>query len=344
MSFTPDQYSQIAQGYDQAADDRLVTPEKKEEFAKKAKWFHFLAQRESQHARTLKDDVIPQLDADVITASDSPRRSMAPFLTLLWLTGAVLYLFSTLLFTNAVNLFGDGDRKLAVAEARRPVEASPKVIRDDIEAKEQNNLPVKPAAERPHAISPDQPTYEGPAWTVPPAQPPAPEVGIPIVAEPVVPDMTRGQSREVLTVTKDASIRISPSTSAKKIGTVSSGAELLVTAREGDWVQFTDSSSGNSGWIYSSFVAPATRAEGQGLATSTQAENPTVETPTRKPAKKRTNAKPAAPTHPDDQQRKYVELPDDEGFISARRRGPGLLAKRRMLREGLLSPGFLPPR
>ena len=113
MSFTADQYSQIAQGYDQAAADPLVTPEKKEEFAKKAKWFHFLAQRESRHAHLL-EDVTPQLDGDVIAASDSPPRSMAPFLTLLWLTGAVLYLFSTLLFTNAVNLFGDEDRKLAV--------------------------------------------------------------------------------------------------------------------------------------------------------------------------------------------------------------------------------------
>src|SRR4029453_10372554 len=127
MSFTADQYCQIAEGYDQAAADPLVTPEKKEEFAKKAKWFHFLAQRESRHARPLKEDVTPQLDGDVIAASDSRPRSMAPFLTLVWLTGAVLYLFSTLLFTNAVNLFGDEDRKLAVAKASRPIESSPKV-------------------------------------------------------------------------------------------------------------------------------------------------------------------------------------------------------------------------
>jgi hypothetical protein len=339
MSFTADQYSQIAQGYDQAADDPLVTPEKKEEFAKKAKWFHFLAQRESKHARTLKEDVIPQLDGDVITASDTPRRSMAPFLTLLWLTGAVLYLFSTLLFTNAVNLFGDEDRKLAVAEARRPVESSPKVVRDDIEAKVQNNRPVKPAAERPHAISPDQPTYEDPALTVPPYQPPERELGVSSAAEPV-----QKVTREVFTVTADATIRISPSISAKKIGTAASGAELVVTAREQDWVQFTDPSSGNSGWIHSSLVASASRAGGQGLAPSIEAENRTVETATPKPARKRANAKTTTPTQATEQKRKYVELPDDEGFVSARRRGPGLLAKRRMLREGLLSPGFLPPR
>jgi uncharacterized protein YraI len=342
MSFTADQYSQIAQGYDQAAADPLVTPEKKEEFAKKAKWFHFLAQRESRHARLLKEDVTPQLDGDVIAASDSPPRSMAPFLTLLWLTGAVLYLFSTLLFTNAVNLFGDEDRKLAVAEARRPVESSSKVVTDDIEAKEQNNRP-QPTAERRHAISPDQPTYEDPALTAPPSQPPEPEVGIPIAAEPVVPHMPRGLAGEVLTVTADATIRVGPSTSAKKIGTATSGAELVVTAREPGWVQFFDSSSGNSGWIDSSLVAPAPTTVAQGLAASTEAENTTVEIPTPKPPKKRANPKPAAPTQATDQKRKYVELPDDEGFISARRRGPGLLAKRRMLREGLLSPGFLPP-
>src|SRR3546814_2283604 len=56
----------------------------------------------------------------------------------------------------------------------------------------------------------------------------------------------------------------------------------------------------------------------QGLATSTEAENATVEIPTPKPAKKRANAKRAAPTQATDQKRKYVELPNDEGFISAR--------------------------
>ena len=343
MSFTADQYSQIAQGYDQAVADPLVTPERKEEFAKKAKWFHFLAQRESKHARHLKEDINPQLDGNVIAASDSPRRSMAPFLTMLWLTGAVLYLFSTLLFTNAVNLFGDEDRKLAVAEASRPIESSPKVVKDDIGAKEQNNRRVTPAAERPHAISPDQPTYEDPALTAPPSQPPEPEVGIRTAAEPVVPDMPRGLAGEVLTVTADATIRISPSISAKKIGTATSGAELVLTAREPDWVQFIDPSSGNRGWIRSSLVAPASRAGAESLAPTREAENQTVETPSPNPAKKRANAKPTAPNQAD-QKRRYVELPHDEGFSSARSRGPGLLAKRRMLREGLLSPGFLPPR
>ena len=343
MSFTADQYSQIAQGYDQAAADPLVTPERKEEFAKKAKWFHFLAQRESKHARHLKEEKVPQLDGNVIAASDSPRRSMAPFLTMLWLTGAVLYLFSTLLFTNAVNLFGDEDRKLAVAEASRPIESSPKVVKDDIGAKEQNNRRVTPAAERPHAISPDQPTYEDPAWTVPPYQPPDRELGVSTAAEPVQ-DVTKSQSAETFTVTADATIRISPSISAKKIGTATSGAELVLTAREPDWVQFIDPSSGNRGWIHSSLVAPASRAGAESLAPTREAENQTVEIPSPNPAKKRANAKPAAPTQATDQKRRYVELPHDEGFSSARSRGPGLLAKRRMLREGLLSPGFLPPR
>jgi hypothetical protein len=340
MSFTADQYSQIAQGYDQAAADPLVTPEKKEEFAKKAKWFHFLAQRESRHPRTLKEDVIPQLDGDVIATPDSPRRSMAPFLTLLWLTGAVLYLFSTLLFTNAINVFGDKDRKLAVAEASRPVESSPKAVKADIEAKEQNRQ-VKPAAEKRHAISPDQPTYEDPALTVPPSETTERELGV-STAEPVQ-EVTRGQSSEVLTVTANSTIRVGPSTSAKKIGTVTSGAKLVVMAREPGWVQFIDPSSGNSGWIQSSLLAPAPKAGAEGLATRIEAENTTVETPRPQPAKKRTNPKPPMPTQATEQKRKYVELPDDEPFISARRRGPGFLAKRRMLREGLLSPGFLPP-
>ena len=50
-------------------------------------------------------------------------------------------------------------------------------------------------------------------------------------------------------VTAAATIRNGPSASAKKIGTATAGAELKVRAREKDWVQFVDPSSGNTGWI-----------------------------------------------------------------------------------------------
>ena len=341
MGFTADQYSQIAHGYDQAAADPLVRPEMKGEFAKKAEWFHFLARRESEHTRALKVDNTLPPHRDVIVEPDTPRHSMTPFLTMLWLTGAVLYLLSTLLFTSAVNLFGDEGREPAVTRASRSVN-SPKVVSVDIEAKDQNNRQVKPVAERRHAISPDQPTYEDPTLTAPASQPPERELGVPTVIEPVQ-DVTGIESGELLTVTADATIRIGPSTSAKKIGTATSGVELVATARQPGWVQFIDPSSGNSGWIHSSLVAASSGGGDRSLATIIRGENPTVETPKPKPAKKQTNTKPAAPTQATERQRKYVELPDDEEFISTRRRGPGLLAKRRLRRDGLLSPGFWPP-
>ena len=43
MSFTKDQYSQIAQGYEKASADPLVSTEKRVELAKKAEWFRFLS-------------------------------------------------------------------------------------------------------------------------------------------------------------------------------------------------------------------------------------------------------------------------------------------------------------
>ena len=49
MPFTADQYSQIAEGYENAAADPLVAGEKRVDLVKKAEWFRFLAQRERAH-------------------------------------------------------------------------------------------------------------------------------------------------------------------------------------------------------------------------------------------------------------------------------------------------------
>ena len=138
MTFTSDQYSQLAQGYDKAAADPLVAPERKAEFARKAEWFHFLARRGKMSPRTggaAESDFGP-LSRDVVIEPNSSapsKRSIAPFLTTLWLTGAVLYLVNTLLFTNAINLFGDSDVETGVTEASRPVEPLPKIatVEDD---------------------------------------------------------------------------------------------------------------------------------------------------------------------------------------------------------------------
>lgn len=306
MTFTADQYAQMAQSYDKAAADHRVTPEKKSEFVKKAEWFHLLAQRERETRRTETDPARGDVgaanrDSDVEPDS-SPHRSMAPFLTMLWLTGAVLYLLGTVLFMNAVNLFGDEDDPAAVIAASRPVEPLPKVAdAADVKANERDDRQVQPAADRRHAISPDQPAYEAPTLTAPPASVREHELQTP---SELIQDVAGGQSGDVLTANQmQRSLRRGPSTDSKKIGTATPGAELQV-----------------------------------------EADIQTVEPPKQEIAKKRAKPKRGAPpSEVTEQQRKFVDLPDDEEFLPARRH-PGLLAKRRMLREGLMSPGFLPPR
>jgi hypothetical protein len=44
--FKPDQYAQIAKSYADAAADPFVSEGKRQEFAKRADWFHYLATRE----------------------------------------------------------------------------------------------------------------------------------------------------------------------------------------------------------------------------------------------------------------------------------------------------------
>ena len=94
MTLTADQYSQIAKGYAEADADPLVTEERKEEFAKKAKWFHFLAQREEE---TVASERNSRLAAEFTGEQTSGGRPFRPLLMTLWLTGAALYLISTLL-------------------------------------------------------------------------------------------------------------------------------------------------------------------------------------------------------------------------------------------------------
>lgn len=345
MTFTADQYTQIAQGYDKAAADPLVTSEQQGEFARKAEWFHFLARRERKAPRSgyvAEENFGAGRAIDTEPdASQLNRRSIAPFLTTLWLTGAVLYLLSTLLFTNAVNLRGDEEGQTAVTEPSSPVEPLPKMANVEVRynAKQQDDRQLKPAADRQHAISPDQPPYEAPDLRVPStslaeqkhdALPPSPEP---------VQDLAGRQPGEALIVTATANIRSGPSTTAKKIGTATPGVELQIKARETGWVQFVDPSSGNTGWIHSSLVATASAVGVEGLAKN---KISTVETPKPTLANRRAKQARSAPAQVTEQ-RKYVDLPDDEEFLSPRRRGPGFLAKRRMLREGLMSPGFLPP-
>ena len=259
---------------------------------------------------------------------------MAPFLTTLWATGAAVYLLSTVLFTNAVNLFGTQEPVTRVPEVAQSIKSGPKVTSVAGNIKVEQVFP-QPAVipERPHAISPDEPAYESPALTAPPPAWPH-EVAGPTSSEPVQ-EVTDVASVEIFIVTTAASIRNGPSKSSKKIGTATAGAKLRVNARKNDWVQFVDPSSGNTGWLPSALLVTASESEAHSLETPEVAETPPNTAAKLKLAKK----KPTVAKRPST----YADLPADEEFIPARRRGPGLLGRRRMLGEGLMSPGFLPP-
>jgi hypothetical protein len=199
--------------------------------------------------------------------------------------------------------------------------------------------------ERRHGLTPDQPTYDSPTLTAPesPTAPPAAlpqeELAFDAISEPVQ-EIVGDDSTEVFIVTAAASIRNGPSTSAKKLGTATAGAKLQVKQRENDWVHFVDPASGNTGWIQVSLLKkPAPISEAKTLVVPQ-----TVEPASVKPAKaKLTKAKLAKKKLSVPAKATYVDLPPDEEFLPPRRRGPGLLSRRRMLRQGLMSPGFFPP-
>jgi hypothetical protein len=317
--FKPDQYTQIAKSYDGAAADPLLPEDKRREFAKQAEWFHYLAAREKVNGANADSG------QDV---SRPPTSAFAPFLTSLWLTGAALYLITTLLFTNAIGLFTD-DIPKQVSDVRRPIERELKTASVEEKAKA-----AVPAAERPHAISPNQPSYE------------APELMLPKVTEQpsTFPGTTEEESpppstaeAEMLKVTEAATIRNGPSATAKVIGTATPGAELDVRGHENGWIQFVDPSSGNSGWIQSNLVAEAGSTEANRPTQATVGETQTAQQ--KKPVKKAKIAQPRPKLG-----QRFADLPEDEDFLADRgTRRKGFVAKRRMLREGLMSRGFRPP-
>lgn len=214
--FTPDQYSQIAKSYDSAASDPFVPDDKRQEFAKRAKWFHYLAAREK--------GTIANADCGQ-GSSRPPANAFAPYLTTLWVIGAALYLIGTLLFTNAIGLFGD-DSSSQVSELTPPVERDLQIT--SLEEKAKASVP---AVERPHAISPDQLPYEAPELTLPQAA----EHELPLTTEQSS-ALPPTSEPETLKVTEAATIRNGPSTTAKVIGTAAPGAELEVRGRENGWI------------------------------------------------------------------------------------------------------------
>jgi Bacterial SH3 domain len=206
---------------------------------------------------------------------------------------------------------------------------------------EQKAVPVT-ATERPHAISPDRPYYEAPELTLPAKENED-------LAPPVSTEMAAAQSPsvepEMFRVTEAAAIRNGPSETAKVIGKATPGAELQVKRNENGWIQFVDPSSGNSGWIRSNVVADAKGSTDTASAASEEAQSANLKK--NKPVKKAARQKPPSANTAQPRSKpdgRYAELPNDEEFLPDRgSRRMGLFARRRMLREGLMSPGFLPP-
>jgi hypothetical protein len=385
MPLTAEKYASIATSYDKAAEDELVSADRRAEFAKKAAWFHHLAELEAKRESSAQMSEPSTHDGRDNFTAEGKFFGMKHLLTTLWLTGAVLYLVGTLIFTRAVNLVGEdqeiGSNTAPLTNPKKPeVAAAPSV------PEPRTAVRLSEATRHPHAISPDEPSSMGPpkvaeigsnsVQTAPPPIPnPAtrhvvqgPRSELDLSTQPKPPALEQQSSEQLPTLAETtrppssspsmaqqttlrlvsaAGIRSGPSFSAQIIGTAAAGAELQVTARESDWVQFIDPNSGKHGWIHASRMEPTGVDEARVAVTNPASDTPQVEAAkpnATKNAKKRSKDRSISKLPPDRTPKAYVELPSDEEFLPPKRRGIGILERRRMLRQGLMSPGFLPPR
>jgi len=342
MTLTPDQYSEIAERYARSTIDPSVPPEAKEQFAKKAEWFRFLAVREREHSPRFESANSPQC---AIFEEDHSGRSrplsFKPFLTTLWLVGAAVYFVTTLLFSHAVNLSGNDDRKpssaLPVISANRT--GASVAPASEIELQKGANVQQRMATSdtRQHAVSLDGPATEDPI-SLSPSPSRSEKANSPGGAAQ---ETSTKQKPEILAVTAPTIVRNAPSETAQQIGTAQRGAQLQVIERDHEWLHFLDPSSGNKGWIQFSFVA-APRVDNHFAQTDVPVDTASPNTAKRKP-KIFTQEQPHSKTLPKPQAKTYAGLPADEEFLPRRMRAPGFLNRRRMFGEGLMSPGFLPP-
>jgi Bacterial SH3 domain len=333
---------------------------KRDEFARKAEWFRFLAARDrgALHPNGTPSDGSDRLglDSSIEGSPPAPKRSLKPFLTTLWLTGAAMYLISTVLFTNAINGLGDKNEQEPNLEVNRQLALPRDFASNEETAQVQSTAsPTSPAPYGTHAISPGQPPYESPDLIVPAAA-----MGEGNNTSSVPQERTQQASAppaspepEVLEVHQAATIQNGPSSAAAVIGTARPGAQVQIKARENAWIQFVDPTSGNTGWMESYLLTTPGSPQG-GSNVAEHAENsPGLPLQTPKPVKKRVKKKSSEPPEiaeqppsvPPARDRAYAELHEDDGFVVDRSfRRNGFLAKPRMLRQGLMSPDFIPPR
>jgi hypothetical protein len=286
------------------------------------------------------------------------RFGMKVLLPTLWVVGGALYLGSTLISTRTVKPFDDDLGRPPIGQLESTQTNAP-----------DNSHSVSDTAKRRHAILPEQPSSDP---TLPPTAEAPPHEVLPLSAESWGQETSLSQPSEVLPqpseklrIKSDTSIRDRPTDSAQVIGTAKAGAEIQIKSREGSWVQFVGR-SGDTGWIDSSSAISPTAAGTAALASSQVSEESSVaDTPKPKTMKQRPKKAPEAYIESDDpptRRRRLstelsvdenitsrrgpgIELPSDEDFLAPRKRGRfGILERRRFLRDGLLSPEFLPPR
>jgi uncharacterized protein YraI len=265
---------------------------------------------------------------------------MKRLLLSLWLSGAVIYAGSTLLFTDAVDLQGlnpfrsppNSAPPTKIAQSK-PLPSPPAQLEQKTVTPSEQVTAHGDKSTSPHAISPEQPSSEGATVETPtmppeseasgvaaptqapggpetvgestqtetPGQPPTPPNPLPNQSEttgestqtqapgqpPQAPPNPLPSQSETLRVASAASIRKGPSTSHDIVGTVQAGAEVQVLTRESGWVQFMDSTSGRTGWIYSKFlVSDAVTPDTESAEGPPVAQLPTDEPPAAKAKQK----------------------------------------------------------
>jgi hypothetical protein len=323
MTFSAEQYAEIAAGYREAAADRSIPSEKREEFARKAEWFRFLSKRLERKAGVTLSGGEERLEIG-FSPEALPKRSLRPIRTILWVTGSAIYLVGMVWATNnVVNLFRQELEKKPISVTTRPV-FSPRVLASNQETgRGQPAVPTSsPDPHREHAISPAEPRHEAPGLIVPPAMPDQGEI-------------TSGTSP---TPTDEASVP-APETSASAIQVTGTAATRIGTPSDSKVIgtaAVTPASPQDEGIVAETRVNKAASATRQKLVMKKVRKKP------REPAEvaKQRRSRPSPPAR----DRAYADLPGDEEFLAETPPRRGVIGRRRMLREGLMSPGFLPPR
>jgi hypothetical protein len=103
----------------------------------------------------------------------------------------------------------------------------------------------------PSALPPPPPTAPAPANAAADASAPAPADQVAIAGPP---DGVASGKDEWVSLSGYANLRSAPSSNAETIKIAEKGTKLRVAGRRGNWVQVTDPSTSETGWVYSRYV------------------------------------------------------------------------------------------